>query len=125
MEKVTKINIQIDGLYAWGKGYLSDEIRVAWRSYWADRVGEVHNGWHYGRVDDTPCLYNLFASLYVHPMEITGLIKMDCGEKDLELLKKTVEEVLAFMKEKVGVDATYDFGYKVIELPSNGAWNKF
>lgn len=65
------------GLYEWGQGWLSLDIRDKWNRYFRSAVNVVgrHSFWHYTERDDgllDPCRYLVSAggSVYLHPMDV-------------------------------------------------------
>ena len=94
-----------DGLYEWGKCFLSHEKAVLWNSYWGNfqKIKEDKN-WVFWKcyIDkkyNTPYLFSSSGSIFVHPMNFTTFLHFDgvnSSEYEIRELKEICDSIADF-----------------------------
>lgn len=71
--RVLAFRASFDGLYEWGRGWISHEKAEAWRKYFLGLEGYTFWDIHCNSRKDTMYLVGNGCSVYLHPMDITAV----------------------------------------------------
>lgn len=99
--KITKVRINFEGIYEWGKGWTSDYAYRMWQLYWS-KVNAIY--WNcFMKTENGQISYYLvstYGGAYMHPDSFTIVIKRADGElRELEeICQKCAEECGGTMK---------------------------
>lgn len=99
--RVTKIRVNFEGIYEWGKGWTSDLAYRMWNLYWS-KVNAIY--WHsfmqqeYNQI--SYYLVSTYGGAYIHPDTFTIVIRRADNEiKELEeICRRCAEECGGTMK---------------------------
>lgn len=79
--KAIAFNGMFNGLYEWGKGWVSNEVREKWDYWWENEFPEMWTTfWRYVGGEDGECgrLVGTGEAVYMHPMVTRGTF-VSCG----------------------------------------------
>lgn len=99
--KITKVRINFEGIYEWGKGWTSDYAYRMWQLYWS-KVNAIY--WNcFMKTENGQISYYLvstYGGAYMHPDSFTIVIRRADGElRELEeICQKCAEECGGTMK---------------------------
>ena len=82
MIAITQIRGNFHGIYEWGNGYVSMEMKRKWDEFWEVKLREHHPFfWKYIKGDDfsSGSLVSTYNAIYMHPMSINAVFSQGGG----------------------------------------------
>ena len=116
--KITKVRINFEGIYEWGKGWTTDNAYRMWQLYWS-KVKAIY--WNcFMKTENGQISYYLvstYGGAYIHPDTFTIVIRRADGElRELEeICRKCAEECGGTMKMYVSTQE--------VEFEEEKLWN--
>lgn len=106
---ITKVKVNIEGIYDWGEGFRSKEIFNSWKEFFGCVNDCGFNHWQcifddYG----TPNLVSTSGSIYFHPMGFSTILK--CKKEDHII--QEIEKICKYLISYIGAG---DFSIKTQE----------
>lgn len=118
--QITEIYVTTTGLYAWGKGFITQKQAEGWDTFWRNHTG---NFWHsYLDSDGSVFLSTIYGGGMVHPMDFKLVLRHDDVKSRSELSE--LDTILHNLAQTLGF--TYRFQIRGHVVPDGQTdWRTF